>query len=168
MSDAGYRLGCQLLVVLTVVLAACSPVLQSPDTDKDNDGFADDRESAFCALPWESMRQVRVCGSTDYNLAKREGDQTVHVVVRSKDARAIAAALAGAWSAEIAPNEEAVVFAYSKANVIGWGYDRGVLSEQGPIGTRLRLVFEICTEWGSFRGPGDLCSDKMEFTIEQE
>ena len=55
---------------------------------------------------------------------------------------------------------------YSDASVVGTGYDRGVLSEQGELNET--LVFQVCTSWQEFEGLGELCADETEFRVHQE
>jgi hypothetical protein len=159
----GYRLGCAIPIVIVILLAvaltACSP-------DSSASAW---RGQTDCRLPWTEMIQVFDCGSPDYQVARTEGTQTVHIVVASKDPQAIAAAMAHAWNVHVPADVEAVVWVYSDAMQIGMGYDRGVLSAQGILGQQ--LVFEICTAWteddlvDSING--ELCADTMKFTIEQ-
>jgi hypothetical protein len=124
-------------------------------------------QQADCSLPWSTVEQVFDCGSPNYEVASKEGGQTVNIIVPSKDSAAIAAALAHAWNEEIPFYEEAVVWAWSDQGQIGSGYDRGVLSEQGELGNL--LVFEICTDWTDNADElGEICSDRMRFTIDQD
>jgi len=112
------------------------------------------------------MDEVFDCAAPDYEVASREGEQTVNIIVPQKDPRAIAAAMAHAWNEHIPFDEEAVVWAWSDPAQIGMGYDRGVLSDQqGELGNL--LVFEICTAWDD-TGDFGLCTDRMKFTIDQE
>lgn len=156
-----------LALALVLALAGCfvGPMV-SPDSDLDNDGVADDRESAYCTLPWDSIYQVEVCGTAGAREVANSGIR-FDVVIREKDADTIARALAGAWLAREDTADEIVVWAWSRpgAKRGGGGYDRGVVSEQGELGEE--LVFQICTAWEPIAGPGDLCADEMEFTIEQ-
>jgi hypothetical protein len=115
-----------------------------------------------CDLPWESMAQVAVCQSDDYVVASTEGVE-VHVVIRSKDPDAIAAALAGAFLDNRGNAEQLIVWAYSDATLVGTGYDRGVVSEEGTLGEG--LVFEVCTSWDE--SEGIICADREVFSVTQ-
>jgi hypothetical protein len=155
---AGYRLGCALpiLAALAVAAVSCGGVVTPTEGDT----------TFNCTLPWDSMDQVEGCATDDARIANMSGIQ-IDVLIRSKDPEQIARALAGTWVAHEDMADEIVVWGFSKAAVqdFGVGYDRGVVSEQGELGEK--LVFEICTSWESAPGPGDLCSDKTEFTVEQ-
>jgi hypothetical protein len=115
-----------------------------------------------CDLPWASMVQVAVCRSDDYVVASTEGVE-VHVVIRSKDPDAIAAALAGALLDNRDHAEQLVVWGYSDAALVGTGYDRGVVSEQGTLGQG--LVFEVCTSWDASEAIGETCGEREVFTV---
>jgi hypothetical protein len=147
---------------LALAVVACSTTV-----DEGGNANQDGGAPVDCALPWDSVDQVFDCGSTTYTVANRDGEAVVNIVVESDDPSQIAAALAGAWNEEIPFDEEAVVWAYSSRRAArAGGYDRGVVSEQGMEGER--LVFEICTDWEPLPGPGDLCSDRTEFTVIQD
>jgi hypothetical protein len=145
---------------LLVMLALAALVAGCVTTD-----FQPTPPATNCALPWESMDQVFDCAAADYELASMEGEQTANIIVASKEAGVIAAAMAHAWNEHIPFDEEAVVWAWSDPERIGLGYDRGVLLEQGELGNL--LVFQVCTAWEAGI-LGENCTDRMEFTIDQE
>ena len=119
-------------------------------------------QGVACDLPWVSMAQVAVCQSDDYVVASTEGVE-VHVVIASKDPDAIAAALAGAFLDHRGNAEQLIVWAYSDAALVGTGYDRGVVSEQGTLGGG--LVFEVCTSWDESEGV--ICGEREVFSVTQ-
>jgi hypothetical protein len=145
----------RMAALTLVTIAACSGGRSAPAADEPS-------QTVACDLPWVSMAQVAVCQSDDYVVASTEGVE-VHVVIRSKDPDAIAAALAGAFLDNRNNVEQLVVWAYSDAALVGTGYDRGVVSEQGTLGGG--LVFEVCTSWDE--SEGIICGEREVFTVTQ-
>lgn len=159
---AGYRLGCTL-PVLILLLGATGCIIGAPSRDTVRSLEPGTRTD--CNLAWDDMSQVEMCRDGDaYRLLGSHGNQ-VDIVVRDDDPDVIAAALADAFLANEDLAEEIVVWAWSKPAAVGSGYDRGVVSEQGMLGEL--LVFEICSAWEPLRGPSDLCTEKIEFEVEQ-
>lgn len=147
-----------LVVAFALVLAGCGGSRQATQGEP--------AAQTDCSLPWTSMDQVFDYASPHYEVASMEGEQTVNIIVATKDTATIAAAPAHAWNEHIPYYEEAVVWAWSDPAQIGLGYDRGVLSEQGQLGEL--LVFQICTSWTDYGAEiGETCGDRLEFTIEQ-
>jgi hypothetical protein len=146
------------MAALTLVaIAGCSRGTSAPAGDEP-------QQTVACDLPWESMTQVEACASDDYVEASSEGAE-LHAVIASKDPDAIAAALAGAFLDNRDNAGQIVVWAYSDAALVGTGYDRGVVSEQGTLGEQ--LVFEVCTSWDAFEGIGEICGEREIFAVTQ-
>jgi hypothetical protein len=154
------------MAALTLVtMAGCSGGTSAPAGGEPRQTIAAADEpspTVACDLPWESMAQVAVCQSDDYVVASTEGVE-VHVVIRSKDPDAIAAALAGAFLDNRGNAEQLIVWGYSDAALVGTGYDRGVVSEQGTLGEG--LVFVVCTSWDE--SEGIICADREVFAVTQ-
>ena len=112
------------------------------------------------------MDQVESC-ATDDAIPINVDRNKVDVIIRSDDPEQIARALAGEWVAREDMADEIVVWAISESALQhgGVGYDRGIVSEQGERGEQ--LVFRICTAWQPLSAPGDRCTGRMTFRIEQ-
>lgn len=156
-------------ISLAVAVTACggSPPAE-PRTDPPARATAEmpEAEPLGCDLPWESMQQVATCGEAAYEEASAEGN-SIDIVVDADDPATIAASLAQAYLLHRNDAEEIVVWAYSSAEAANeGGFDRGVVSDQGMEGEN--LVFEVCTGWEPLDGPGDLCTERTEFTIERQ
>lgn len=147
----------RMAALTLVTMAGCSIGTSAPAADEPP-------RTVTCDLPWESMAQVEACRSDDYVEASTEGAE-VDVVIQSRDPSAIAAALAGAFLDHRDNAKAIVVWAYSDAALVGTGYDRGVLSEQGSLGEG--LVFQVCTAWDASKGIGDTCGEHEVFTVTQ-
>jgi hypothetical protein len=146
------------MAALTLVtMAGCSGGTSAP-------AQGEPPRTVACDLPWQSMAQVEACRSDDYVEASTQGAE-VDVVIASKDPSAIAAALAGAFFDNRDNANQIVVWAYSDAALVGTGYDRGVVSEQGTLGEG--LVFQVCTAWDASKGIGETCGEREVFTVTQ-
>ncbi len=110
------------------------------------------------------MEQVRDCASSRY-----ETVDPTNIVVRSKSADRVAAALADAFLKDDGPVCEIAVMAWPSTTPGNAGpmlirFDSGYVSELQPG----IVHFDLRTAWDGLLETGNVCEKQLEFTVKRD